>query len=345
MLRFVFYTLLGLLLITFPLFGDRNTLVAGVFTRNLTLQMSGEDVRTLQKTLNSDPRTRIASSGPGSPGNETTYFGIKTMEAVKKFQELYFAEILAPGGLTMGTGYVGDATRKKLDALVGGSTGASKNPLEVKVSTEVNTGTPSLVPSGITGYETGLAKWAKPILGFPSSYEVSPGEEWSVSGGGFRSENTLLFGDTYTLSAPSRTGVSVKVRIPVDAPLGKYRVLVQNENGISEFGVPLVIKNKNTPSPVITRISPSFGGYGTEVTVTGSGFTKTGNDILGSTGIIRDIPSSDGTTLTFMIEPLPTFFAPDRQATATKPFEWKMRILVLNANGLSKEPGIFNFSQ
>ncbi len=68
-----------------------------VFTRNLTSGTTGEDVRTLQRFLNSQGYT-VAAQGNGSQGQETTYFGRATEAALKLFQQ---ANNITPTG-TMG---------------------------------------------------------------------------------------------------------------------------------------------------------------------------------------------------------------------------------------------------
>lgn len=93
------------------------------FTTNLMLGSSGPQVVMLQQILNRDPETRVASTGPGSPGNETSYFGPLTKAAVMRFQEKYASEVLAPAGLIRGSGYVGPYTIAKLNKLSVSSAG------------------------------------------------------------------------------------------------------------------------------------------------------------------------------------------------------------------------------
>jgi uncharacterized membrane protein YgcG len=87
-----------------------------LFTRSLTLGSTGSDVKALQRFLNSHGFT-VSQSGNGSPGHESTYYGPATASAVSRFQEYYAPQILAPYGLSKGTGYFGTATMKEVNAL------------------------------------------------------------------------------------------------------------------------------------------------------------------------------------------------------------------------------------
>ena len=81
--------------------------IAGNFLRDLKIGVSHPDVLKLQKLLNAKGYV-IATTGPGSPGNESSLYGAKTAAAVKRFQ--------ASKGITT-TGNVGPRTRAALNAI------------------------------------------------------------------------------------------------------------------------------------------------------------------------------------------------------------------------------------
>ncbi len=75
---------------------------SGAFARDLDIGAAGEDVRALQVFLNTHSAI-IATSGAGSPGNETAYFGALTQKALARYQ--------AANGITPAAGYFGPKTR------------------------------------------------------------------------------------------------------------------------------------------------------------------------------------------------------------------------------------------
>jgi peptidoglycan hydrolase-like protein with peptidoglycan-binding domain len=86
------------------------------FTRKLKVGSIGSDVRALQVFLNAHG-FRVASSGNGSVGHESTYYGTATAAAVSRFQIAHASDILAPYGLTAGTGNFGAATMKVVNGM------------------------------------------------------------------------------------------------------------------------------------------------------------------------------------------------------------------------------------
>ena len=99
---------------------------AGVsLTRNLAVGATGSDVKCLQAAMNALGYT-VASSGAGSPGNETTTFGPRTLGAVQKFQVAKFG---------YSAGQVGPLTRAELNAWLGGAPAPTPGPGPTPVPT------------------------------------------------------------------------------------------------------------------------------------------------------------------------------------------------------------------
>lgn len=58
------------------------------FTKNFTYGDISYDVVELQKFLNSDSRSLVSETGPGSPGRETRFLGLATKKALERFQTI-----------------------------------------------------------------------------------------------------------------------------------------------------------------------------------------------------------------------------------------------------------------
>lgn len=92
--------------------------INAVFSRTLKTGMVGADIKMLQQFLNTNGFI-VSKSGAGSPGNETTSFGQKTANAVKRFQEKNADKILASQKLKVGTGVFGVMSIKVANELLG----------------------------------------------------------------------------------------------------------------------------------------------------------------------------------------------------------------------------------
>ena len=83
--------------------------IQSTLTRNLTIGSQGNDVQQLQRYLNNNT-CPVATTGAGSPGQESTYFGQKTQQAVICYQQKH--------SITPPQGYVGPKTRAHINARI-----------------------------------------------------------------------------------------------------------------------------------------------------------------------------------------------------------------------------------
>jgi len=298
--------------------------LAYVFNRNLTIGSEGEDVRQLQMYLNSNPTTKLANLGVGSPGQETTYFGNLTKTAIIKYQNLFRTEILTPVGLISGTGYFGLSTRTKLNSTEVGQTKTTETK-----EIQQTKATPQLAGLSFDFPEN----HNQLILAFAEPYEGPTGTRITLSGAGFEKNNTVYF-DDQEIEVSSKDTTSLTFNIP-DIPNKKYAVEVKNSKGKSDTDTFFIVKDPSTKPPIITSISPKSGFYGETVEVTGVGFQTKDNEIRTSYGVVPGIPSKDGKTLTFEVSPFPETPGIQEGIDLNQGVSWEISFYILNDNGVS----------
>jgi len=217
------------------------------FNQNMRLGMTGLNVLELQKFLNKSPDTRVASFGPGSLGSETTYFGSLTRNAVIRFQEKYKSEVLIPAGVTQGTGFVGEFTRKKLNSLQ--ITVLIPNPPTSTATTTQITPPPFIptTPQQATTTNTAIA----PHIDSISPTSGIDGTTIVIKGSGFSySNNTIVSGWGTFYNTPSPDGKTITLTVNSQIPvIGKefllpltYHVYVMNNNQVSNEGLFVLAK-------------------------------------------------------------------------------------------------------
>lgn len=317
-----------LLVVFFVVFYAQNT-HAATFSRNLKIGLYGDDVRQLQILLNSNPNTLVSQFGAGSPGQETGYFGPATRRAVISFQEMYSLETLSPVGLTRGTGFVGPLTINKLNSLQTGSAGLSepisravpgsfsKLPIEEQIDIYKTDSTLGKIREDlISKINIGLANRTNPNIDF-SSYKIREnsvfirdistqqgpaGTRVQISGNGFLSVgNDVYLGKEYMAKNIASDGNGLNITVP-NIKAGRYDLVVTNTGGISN-SVVFVVTDEKTRPVSISSISPSSVGYGDKLTIRGSGFSTTSNELFTNFGRFKNIVSSDGVSMEFKFEP------------------------------------------
>jgi peptidoglycan hydrolase-like protein with peptidoglycan-binding domain len=332
------------------------------FYRSLKVGDEGQDVLILQKILNQDPDTRIAQSGIGSLGNETTYFGNLTKNAVIKFQNKYRNEVLVPAGLSVGTGYFGPSTMTFLEANLYSSeeiknkqviqTSKSFDELMVEVvasrkrveqsssknSNETNnnyvevenTQSQNTNPGSIID-QSKLVRSSSMEVYFVSQNVFETGTELTVVGTGINKDSEIYFFNFEN----DKVVNSIKIDsnfIFFDAPNlpdGKYELYIKNGNLISKPLVVEIVSDYNPPT--ISSVSPSSISYGDVVTIKGFNFENQ-NTVMTALGTYQT--SSNGSEIKFTVS---RFANLQTNEVIVSPKEQKKEgvIQVQNSNGVS----------
>lgn len=107
-----------------------------VISRRLIIGVDTAEVKTLQELLNK-LGYRLASSGPGSPGEETSFFGTLTKQALQKFQ-CDQGIVCAGSEYTTGYGMTEERTRAALNkaAATGITSGRVRQRDEIETTTD-----------------------------------------------------------------------------------------------------------------------------------------------------------------------------------------------------------------
>ena len=232
-----------------------------LFTKDLRLGTTDEDVKRLQQFLNAHGFA-LGNSGVGSPGQETTYFGLKTRSALALFQQHFAADILTPLGLTRGTGNFFIATRtfinKQLLAeskpapqtvvpVVRYSGGNSRRSSATYTVTPSGTGAVSISPSGA---QTVSSKGTK-------SFTVTASEGYTVSDtvGGTCPVGSWS-GSVYTTGS-----ITQSCTVSFSAPVNTYTVTLSG-SGITPSGDHTVTHGSTQSFTVDSGVGYGLGTIG-----------------------------------------------------------------------------------
>jgi hypothetical protein len=209
------------------------------FNVNLKIGDSGPAVEALQIALEKE--------GFDTSGDQKGIFGEYTASAVVGFQEKYKEEILTPLRITHGTGFVGPATRAKLNKLYG--CGIVSPPIQPYIRV--------LSPNGGEKWEIGKThkiRWAS--SGVYGNVIIQL-ENWS-------SDRNRVHVTEIAKNIPVTAG-EYSWSIPENQPVGSYykiKITKIDQTSLGEGGISDESDNYFTidvPSPSIEVISPNGG--------------------------------------------------------------------------------------
>jgi hypothetical protein len=282
-------------------------------SKDLSVGSRSSDVTTLQNFL-------LAQNYPGSGSWMVTgYFGSATRQAILNFQ--------SQRGLAQ-SGVADTQTR----AVIAGLTCVNRNTNLYDYSYYNTVPTINPVAPTYTYPNTGNV-----FIHSLSVISGSVGTSVTIYGGGFDAVyNNVYFGNAPISGNIASDGNSLTFTVPStlnpscagigcyignrSISHGTYQVYITNTRGTSNSlpftvtsggvaGCPWYLNYGNCGSwnggaywnANVTSLYPASGGVGTSVTVFGSGFTQRGNTVHFGPGVITNLTSSDGTSLSFIV--------------------------------------------
>lgn len=260
-------------------------------TRDLSIGMRGSDVSQLQTFL-------VGLNYPGSGSWMVTgYFGRATQAAVQIYQQTH--------GLSQ-TGAVDASTRASI-ASCGTSYNYNYNPY---------TYSPSYPSYTYPTYPTyPQYPYGQVSISSLSPNSAAQGASVSIFGSGFDNSNNTVYVGSYPVSnISSYNGTTLTFTVPTYIT-GSVQVYVANSRGTSNsltltvlpYAYPCNTYPYNYGScqqggmPTIQYLSPNSGAVGSTVTVYGSNFSTSGNTVHFGNGIITNLNSVDGRSVSFVV--------------------------------------------
>jgi peptidoglycan hydrolase-like protein with peptidoglycan-binding domain len=296
----------------------------------LSYGQSGTQVSQLQQFL-------VSQNYPGGGAWMVTgYFGQATVQAVRNFQQSQglsmsgavdaataaaINRVSCSGGYLPGLGGTGYVYNNNYNYNQGW-------PYSYNYSTYYNYPYGNYYGSYPYNYNSYLYG-TTPQLTSLSTNLAAPGSQVTVYGSGFDlSSNTVYVGGTTLSSIPSQNGTALTFTMPANVT-GTVSISVGNSHGTSNsltlstsaYGYPYNYPPYNYPclpgqggygytyggycpnttTPVVSYLSPQQGAVGTSVTVYGSGFSSSGNSVHFGNGVIGNLLSFDGHSVSFTV--------------------------------------------
>jgi lysophospholipase L1-like esterase len=280
------------------------------FSTNHQLYDRGEDIRALQSFLNSHGFV-VAQTGPGSPGHETSIFGLKTSRALKLFQTSHG---LRPSG------FLGPLTRAALSATA--STPSSPRP--TPSTPTLPTPTPHCdAPMGLTCISGTniIAPWA-PGNGYTPGFGGGGGDTIAPtisSTADITAEATSASGASVSYTTPSATdNVDKTVSVSCSPSPGSTFAIgtavvscsaTDHAGNSSSSSFHIIVRDTTAPSVSVTAPANGATVSGSSVTVLASA-----SDLVGVAGVTFKV---NGVTIGSEVTSLPYSISWDSTATSS----------------------------